>query len=156
VRTHLRVVVSWSMSSGSGSGGRTGSFFSSSGLGSVGEVDAETDVGLEVEARAEGVVAVEEEEARGAEGTCASASVGDDNRLRLRQGLSSEARHGVALCGRGPLPGQIRKRMLMRTPRRMQMVEFSEIRGAAFCSSGGGGARFLGAASREKARRVES
>ncbi len=50
---------------------------------------------MEVEARAEeGKVVVEEEEERGAEGSCAGAGVGDDTRacfLRLRQGLSSEA-----------------------------------------------------------------
>lgn len=76
------------MLSGSESGGTSGSFFLTSEHESVGEAGAETDVGLEVEARAEeGVVVVEEEEARGA-------GVGDDSRacfLRLRQGLSSEA-----------------------------------------------------------------
>jgi hypothetical protein len=61
------------MLSRSGSGDTSGSFFSSSELGSVGEADAETDVGLEEERAEEGVVVVEEEEARGV-------GVGDDSR----------------------------------------------------------------------------
>jgi hypothetical protein len=82
------------MLSGTVSACMSESFLSLPGLGSaVGEVETEEAEAGGVDVRADGVE-VEDEEARGDEGGCAGAGVGEDTRacfLRLRQGLSSEA-----------------------------------------------------------------
>ena len=70
----------------------SGSLLSPLRLRLVGEAEAETNVGLEAEARAEERVAVvDEEEVRGG-GSCAGVGFGEDTCdcvLRLNQGLSS-------------------------------------------------------------------